>query len=243
MKAGILAGTAIYSIPSIEMEERIVETPYGEALVLQGMGDDQDLFFIPRHGRHHTIPPHKVNYRANIKAFNQLGIRYLLGAYAVGSINRNLPPFSMVAFDDFLDFTSGRETTFFDGDLYPLKHVDMSQPLCPELRAALLGYAPDFGLEIVAGGTYVTTNGPRLESPAEIRMFESLGVDVVGMTAVPEITLAKELDLCMAAVGFSVNWAAGIEEKVNFIEAGLDELVATLMKVFVHTLRSMQSGR
>jgi 5'-methylthioadenosine phosphorylase len=242
MKAGILAGTAIYSIPSIEMEERIVETPYGEALVLQGMGDDQDLFFLPRHGHHHTIPPHKVNYRANIKAFDQLGIRNILGAYAVGSINRNLPPFSLVAFDDFLDFTSGRETTFFDGDPYPLKHVDMSQPFCPELRKALLGFAPDFGLKIAMSGTYVATNGPRLESPAEIRMFESFGADVVGMTALPEIALAKELDLCMAAVGFSVNWAAGIEEKVNFVEAGLDELVATLMKLFIHTLRSMQSG-
>jgi 5'-methylthioadenosine phosphorylase len=232
MKAGI---------PSIEMEERVIETPYGEALVLQGMGEDQDLFFLPRHGRHHTIPPHKVNYRANIKALEQLGIRYLLGAYAVGSINSNLPPFSLVAFDDFLDFTSGRETTFFDGDLYPLKHVDMSQPLCPELRAALLGFAADFGFEIVAGGTYVATNGPRLESPAEIRMFESLGADIVGMTAVPEITLAKELDLCMATVGFSVNWAAGIEEKVSIVEAGLDELVVSLMKLFIHTLRSMQS--
>jgi 5'-methylthioadenosine phosphorylase len=225
MKAGIIAGTAIYSIPSISMEEIQVETPYGSALVLQGTDENQDLIFLPRHGPEHTIPPHKVNYRANIKALEMLGVRDVIAAYAVGSINKAIPPLGLIAFDDFLDFTSGREGTFFDGELNPLKHVDMSEPLCPDLRSKLLVFAPDFGLDLIPRGVYVATNGPRLESPAEIKMFAELGGDVVGMTALPEITLAKELGLCMGAVGFSVNWAAGIEQKINFIDEGLDELV------------------
>jgi 5'-methylthioadenosine phosphorylase len=242
MTAGIIAGTAIYEIPSIELEEIRVDTPYGEALLLQGTEADQDLYFLPRHGPKHTIPPHKVNYRANIKAFEILGVKNLLAAYAVGSIHPGIPPLGLIAFDDFLDFTSGREGTFFDGDQQPLKHVDMSVPLCPELRNELLHYAPDFGLEIQPTGVYVAANGPRLESPAEIRMFAALGADVVGMTAVPEITLAKELGLCMAAVGFSVNWAAGIEEEISFVEEGLEALVTKLMALFIHTLRSFQAA-
>jgi 5'-methylthioadenosine phosphorylase len=242
MTVGIIAGTAIYNIPSIVMEEIRVDTPYGEALLLQGREGDQDLYFLPRHGPKHTIPPHKVNYRANIKAFESIGVKHLLAAYAVGSIHPGIPPLGLIAFDDFLDFTSGREATFFDGDQQSLKHVDMSEPLCPELRAALLRYAPDFDLEIKPNGTYVATNGPRLESPAEIKMFATLGADVVGMTAVPEITLAKELGLCMAAVGFSVNWAAGIEDEISFVEKGLESLVAKLMDLFIRTLRSFQTA-
>ncbi len=240
MTAGIIAGTAIYNIPSIDMDEFRVATPYGEAILLQGTDENRDLYFLPRHGPEHTIPPHKVNYRANIKAFEILGVKNLLAAYAVGSINPGIPPLGLIAFDDFLDFTSGREGTYFDGSLLPLKHIDMSEPLCPELRTALLSYAPDFDLQIKPGGIYVATNGPRLESPAEIKMFATLGADVVGMTAVPEITLAKELGLCMAAVGFSVNWAAGIEEEISFVEEGLEALVAKLLALFIHTLRSFR---
>jgi len=239
MTVGIIAGTAIYSIPSIAMEEKIIVTPYGEALILQGTGNNSDLIFLPRHGPKHSTPPHKINYRANIKALEISGIKHVLAAYAVGSINPEIPPLGLVAIDDFIDFTSGREATFLDGGVNPVKHIDMSEPFCPELRNKLLDLAPEFDLKIIPGGTYVSTNGPRLESPSEIRMFEKLGGDVVGMTAVPELILAKELDICFAAVAFSVNWAAGIEEEINFVEDGLSDLGNSLLALFIRTLREI----
>jgi 5'-methylthioadenosine phosphorylase len=241
MPVAIIAGTAIYNLPSIAMEEKILQTAYGEALVLLGQGADQDLVFLPRHGPKHTTPPHKVNYRANIQALVDLGVSHVLAAYAVGSINRQIPPLGLVALDDFLDFTSGREATFFDGGVNQVRHIDMSEPFCPQLRVRLLGKAGELGLPMAPNGTYVCTNGPRLESPAEIRMFEKLGGDVVGMTAVPELVLAKERELCFAAVGFSVNWAAGIEQKVQFVQHGLSELSTRLLDLFIQTLREVAS--
>jgi 5'-methylthioadenosine phosphorylase len=241
MPVAIIAGTAIYNIPSIEMEEKIIQTEYGEALVLLGQGADQDLILLPRHGPKHTTPPHKVNYRANIQALVDLGVRHVLAAYAVGSINRQIPPLGLVALDDFIDFTSGREATFFDGGVNQVRHIDMSEPFYPPLRAALLEKAAVLGLVIAPSGTYACTNGPRLESPAEIRMIEKLGGDVVGMTAVPELVLAKERGLCFAAVGFSVNWAAGIEQRVQFVQHGLSELSARLLDLFIRTLREFAS--
>jgi 5'-methylthioadenosine phosphorylase len=239
MSVGIIAGTAIYNIPSIEMEERTILTAYGEATVLLGKGENRDLVFLPRHGPKHTTPPHKVNYRANIQALVDLGVKQVLAAYAVGSINRNIPPLGLVAVDDFLDFTKDRESTFFDGAGSPVKHIDMSTPFCPVLRSALLENAARMGLFIHPSGTYVCTNGPRLETPAEIRMYDKLGGDVVGMTAVPELVLAKERGLPFAAVCFSVNWAAGIEKDIQFVESGLNELSNRLLDLFIHTLRDV----
>jgi 5'-methylthioadenosine phosphorylase len=239
MPVAIIAGTAIYTLPSIEMIEKNIRTDYGDVTVLMGKGENRDLIFLPRHGPKHTIPPHKVNYRANIQALVDLGVKYVLAAYAVGSINRQIQPLGLVAVDDFLDFTFGRETTYFDGRDNRVNHVDMSQPFCPALRAALLDNAARLGLTVRPTGTYVCTNGPRLESPAEIRMYEKLGGDVVGMTAVPELVLAKERALHFAAVCFSVNWAAGIERKIQFVESGLNELNMRLLGLFIETLRDI----
>jgi len=237
MAVGIITGTAIYKISSIKMSELMIKTPYGEALVFQGKGKDEDLFFLPRHGPQHTTPPHKVNYRANIKALQMLGVKKVLAAYAVGSINLNLPPLSLVAIDDFLDFTSGRDSTFFDGGDSKVKHVEMSSPYCSTLREILLAFSSKHGLQIHPKGTYACTNGPRLETPAEIRMLSKLGADVVGMTGFPEVVLAKELDICFAAVAFSINWAAGIEKEIRFYENGLSELKEKLPALFIDTLR------
>ncbi len=241
MPVAIIAGTAIYNLPMIEMEEKTIHTAYGDTLVLLGKGENQDLVFLPRHGTHHTMPPHMVNYRANIQALADLGVKYVLAAYAVGSINRQIPPLGLVAIDDFIDFTSGRETTFFDGGAGKLRHVDMSEPFCPVLRTALLDEATRLGIAIKPTGTYICTNGPRLESPAEIRMYEKLGGDVVGMTAIPEVVLCKERELCFAAVGFSVNWAAGIEKKIQFVNQGLGRLTTQLLGLFIQTLRDITS--
>ncbi len=237
MSSAIIAGTAIYRIPSIEMRRETITTRYGEVEVLLGQGENQDLIFLPRHGPEHATPPHRVNYRANIQALVELGAKNVLAAYAVGSINRSIPPLGLVAIDDFMDFTSNREKTFFDGGTDGVHHIDMSVPFCPELRTRLLKKAAELNIDIVPNGTYACTNGPRLESPAEIRMYEKLGADVIGMTAVPELVLAKEKELCFAAVGFSVNWAAGIEHEIHFVDQGLAEVSTRLLELFIQTLR------
>jgi len=241
MPVGIIAGTTIYTIPSIPMEEITVDTPYGEAVLFRGKGENSDLIFLSRHGPEHSTPPHKINYRANIHAFSSLGVTHILAAYAVGSINTNLPPMSLVAIDDFIDFTSGREATFFDGGVNNVIHIDVSEPFCTSLRKSVLELSPEYDLEIIPSGTYVCTNGPRLETPAEVRMLAQFGADVIGMTAIPEITLAKELDICFAAVAFSVNWAAGIEERIIFLEDGLGDLKKNLLSLFIRALREVSS--
>lgn len=239
MPIGIIAGTAIYTIPSIPLEQIIVDTPYGDALIHRGKGENSDVIFLTRHGPHHTTPPHLVNYRANIYALSDLGVKHILAAYTVGSINRNIPPMSLVAIDDFIDFTSGREATFFSGGVNNVRHTDLSEPFCPILRTTLLTLSKEHDLEVIPGGTYICTNGPRLESPAEVRMYSKLGGDVIGMTAVPEVILAKELDICFAGVAISVNWAAGIEKKISFVQDGLSELCNDLLNLFIHVLRKV----
>jgi 5'-methylthioadenosine phosphorylase len=240
MPVAIIAGTAIYNIPGTTLEEEIVETPYGQALVYHVKGNDEDLIFLARHGINHDTPPHKINYRANIKALEMLGVKRILAANAVGSINKKIHPLGLALVTDFLDFTSGREFTFFDGGQSGVKHVDMSITYCPALNNQLLALAPGFELELLSECVYVSTNGPRLESPVEIRMYDQLGGDVVGMTGIPEATLAQELDLCYAAVAFSVNWAAGIEETIQFVghSEDFEQLKTKLLALFIETLKT-----
>jgi 5'-methylthioadenosine phosphorylase len=238
MPVAIIAGTAIYNIPGTTLHEEIVETPFGPAIVYRGQGSTEGLFFIARHGIKHITPPHKVNYRALIKALEMLGVKRVLAANAVGSINKEIPPLGLMLVTDFLDFTSNRESTFFDGGDSGVKHVDMSIPYCPMLRQQLLALAPNFDIKLRPEAVYVSANGPRLESPAEIRMYAQLGGDVVGMTGIPEATLARELGLCYAAVAFSVNWAAGIEETIRFVadSDSFDKIKANIMALFIETL-------
>ena len=240
MAVAIIAGTAIYSIPGTTLKEERIETPYGTALVNRVQGDFEDLIFLARHGIGHDTPPHKVNYRANIKALEMLGVKRVLATYAVGSINKDIPPLGLGLVTDFLDFTSNRESTFFDGGDSGVKHVDMSITYNPILNKKLLTLAPEFDINLHPDTVYVTTNGPRLESPAEIRGYAQLGGDVVGMTGIPEATLARELDLCYAAIAFSVNWAAGIEETIQFVgdSESFDKIKANILALFIETLKT-----
>ncbi|MEN8173698.1 MAG: MTAP family purine nucleoside phosphorylase [Chloroflexota bacterium] len=240
MSVAIIAGTAVYNIPGKTLIEDTVQTPYGPAKIHRVEGDTDDLIFLARHGITHDTPPHKVNYRANIKALEMLGVKRVLAANAVGSINKEIPPLGLTLVTDFLDFTSNREHTFFDGGDSGVKHIDMSITYCPALNKQLLALAPDFNIDLRPEAVYVSTNGPRLESPAEIRMYAQLGGDVVGMTGIPEATLARELGLCYAAVAFSVNWAAGIEETINFVgqSDSFDQIKANILALFIETLKT-----
>jgi len=241
MRVAIIGGTGFETIPGATLIREIVETPYGKALVYRGVEDWEDLVFLSRHGVEHTIPPHRINYRANLRALQQLGVQRVLATLAVGSIARHIPPGGLVAVDQFLDFTQGRESTFFNGGREGLAHTIMTNPYCPALRQRLVEVGREMGLQIVPQGTYVCTNGPRLETAAEIRMFALLGGDVVGMTGVPEAPLARELGLHYAALAYSINWAAGLEPEggeMTFVEQGLDDIKARILQAFVRTLRS-----
>jgi 5'-methylthioadenosine phosphorylase len=243
MRVAIIAGTGIYDIPEVRLKEEVIETPYGPALVHLAQGELDQLVFLTRHGPEHHSPPHRINYRANIKALQLLGVEKILATNAVGSINTEMPPRGLVVLDDFLDFSSGREATFFDGGQAGVTHIQVNNPYCPALRQRLLELAPEFDLEMQPRGIYVCTNGPRFETPAEIRMYAKLGGDVVGMTGVPEVTLARELKICYAAVALSINWAAGIQgESIKIVRDGLAEVRSKLLALFIKTLQTPGRG-
>jgi 5'-methylthioadenosine phosphorylase len=237
MENAIITGTGIYQIPGFSFEQRVVETPYGQALVYVGQKDGFELAFLARHGVDHTTPPHKINYRANLKALKMLGVKRILATNAVGSIKREIPPMVLAVLTDFLDFTNGREFTYYDGGKSGLAHTNMDAVYCPALNAALRIFGPQFGLNLYPSAVYVATNGPRFETPAEIRMYARMGGDVVGMTGVPEATLAHELQMHYAAVAYSINWAAGLEEKMEFVSSKMADVRARLVDLLVRTLQ------
>lgn len=234
---GIIGGTGV-EMPGAGFAESRIITPFGDARVFLGEGDYADCVFLSRHGAKHDIPPHKVNYRANIFALHKLGVRHVLASFAVGSISEEIAPGAAVAIDQIIDFTHGREQTFFDGGEHGLYHVPFTEPICSSLREQMIALAPSFQLDIRPSGTYVCFNGPRFETAAEIRMFGMMGAEVVGMTAMPEAALARELGVHYAGVAVSVNWAAGVRGPLVLDMAALDGIRGRLLPLFLKTLRT-----
>jgi 5'-methylthioadenosine phosphorylase len=210
----VIGGTGVYRLveKGEELESMIIKTPYGDSpQITRFLMDGMELFFMPRHHEGHDNPPHCINYRANLYALHELGVERILATNAVGSLDEKLKPGTFLAPDDFLDFTHQRPVTFYDQRTV---HVDVTQPYCPQLRRVML----DAG-EVVDGGVYVCVEGPRFETPAEIRMFRQLGGTVVGMTGLPEVVLARELSMCYASVCMISNYAASIsQDKVTIDE-------------------------
>lgn len=238
MRVAVIGGTGIRFLAREGVEAEVINTPYGQAYVWRTSVEEDEVVFLARHGPDHHLPPHRVNYRANMKALQLLGVERVMAAYAVGSLHAGVPPRSLVALDQLLDFTRGRQSTFFDGGASGLVHTDVTEPFCPALRARLLERAEARGLGMLARGTYVCTEGPRFETAAEVRMFARLGGDVVGMTGVPETPLARELGLHYAAVALSINWGAGIKSSLEVVREGLEEIRAAMLDLFVEVLRS-----
>jgi len=199
----------------LDFSEQIINgTPYGLAPpIFLGAIDGKTVAFMPRHGVHHGVPPHKVNYRANIYALHCIGVKRILATNAAGAINRDIKPSDLVVPHDLVDFTKSRHSTFYDDE--PVTHVDVSQLFCPEIRSVLIETAKRIGARVVDHAVLVCTEGPRLETPAEIRMFGRMGCDVVGMTAMPEAVLARELEMCYATVCFVTNMAAGLQKRLT----------------------------
>ncbi|MEN9424439.1 MAG: hypothetical protein RL122_1822 [Pseudomonadota bacterium] len=208
----VIGGTGLTEIEGLEVIHReVVHTPYGEPSgpVTHGMIAGKRIVFLARHGYTHNIPPHKVNYRANLWALKSLGVEKVVAMAAVGGITPEMKPTRLVIPDQIIDYTYGRPHTFFEEGLTDVTHIDFSWPYCPEVRNALLAAAECAQLDVVSRGTYAATQGPRLETVAEIARLERDGCDLVGMTAMPEASLARELELCYASCAVVANWAAG----------------------------------
>jgi 5'-methylthioadenosine phosphorylase len=211
MKKAIISGSGFYDPNMLEnVREQIVTTKLGEAKVMIGELKGEEVAFLPRHGRDHSVPPHKINYRANFLTLKKLGVEQVIATAAVGSLNSQMAPGDCVAVDQFLDFTKSRPVTFFEGGDLGVYHVDFTEPYCRFVREAIVKAAKTCQIKIHDGGTYVCTEGPRFETPAEIKMFGILGGDLVGMTTVPEVVLARELGICYGTVAMVTNFAAGI---------------------------------
>lgn len=228
----IIGGTGLTSLDGLEITKReVVHTPFGEPSgpLTYGVLNGKEVVFMARHGHGHTIPPHRINYRANIWGLHKVGIRQVLAVAAVGGIADTFPPGALAVPDQIIDYTWGRPSTFFEDDLTHVTHVDFSYPYCEGLRAMLLEQCKALGLEHCATGTYGATQGPRLESAAEIARMERDGCTMVGMTGMPEAVLARELELDYACCAVSANWAAGKGDGSIISMAEIEENLTTGM--------------
>ena len=224
----VIGGSGLYKFPGLENTERhAVDTPYGKASGDVVIGDfaGKRVAFLARHGESHSLPPHRVNYRANLWALHSLGARKVIGVNAVGGIRADMGPRVIVVPDQVIDYTHGRYTSFCDIDGAEVKHIDFSEPYTESLRQTLLAAAAKAGIAVIGGGCYGATQGPRLETRAEIARMKRDGCDLVGMTGMPEASLARELELHYACLALVANFAAGCGDEA---EISIDEIFAHL---------------
>lgn len=238
---GIIGGSGLTELGNLDIRRReIVRTPWGEPsgpLIFGGIGV-ADVVFLPRHGHGHTIPPHRVNYRANIDALRRVGVTRIVSVASVGGIRADLGPGRLIVPDQLIDYTWGRESSFQNGHADQVVHVDFTEPYDAHVRAALLAAAASLGDPAIDGGVYATTQGPRLETAAEINRLERDGCDIVGMTGMPEAVLAREAGLPYAALCVVANHAAGRGDSRHAIRFA--ELESTLQDAMGRVRRILE---
>ena len=212
-RLAIIGGSGLEKL-FVQGEATIVGTPYGVSPdIYFSEIDGTVVAFLARHGVNHAVPPHSINFRANITALKNLGVERIIALNAVGSLKTQIRPSDLVLVHDFIDFTKSRISTFFDGT--PVIHVDMTEPYCPQLRRIVSESARNQGVNLLQQGVYVCTEGPRFESAAEIRLFQQAGADVVGMTGLPEVVLAREAEMCYCSICIVTNFAAGMQKNLS----------------------------
>ena len=213
MTLAIIGGTGLTQINELSITgQQTLETPFGtpSAEYVFGEMNGKQLIFLARHGNPHRIPPHKINYRANIWGLKELGVSNIIAVAAVGGIGSQMAPGHIAIPEQIIDYSYGREHTFFANDLAHVTHIDFTEPYSSVLRKRIIHAAHNANIEITATGTYGCTQGPRLETVAEIKRMALDGCDLVGMTGMPEAALARELDLAYANISVVANWGAGI---------------------------------
>jgi len=240
----IIGGTGLTRLPEFSiLDRKQASTPWGEPSsdLIFGRLYGADIVFLARHGEGHTIPPHRINYRANIQALKDAGVGSIIAAAAVGGIRADMGPGKLIVPSQIIDYSHGRASTFFEDGLEHVTHIDFTHPYTPSLRQRLLDAGHRAGLRVIDGGVYACTQGPRLETPAEITRMERDGSDLVGMTGMPEACLAREAGLDYACCAVVANWAAGKTEReitMAEIEENLKQGMADLAKL----LRALLEG-
>ncbi|MGH8529062.1 MAG: S-methyl-5'-thioinosine phosphorylase [Nevskiales bacterium] len=236
----VIGGTGLNRLPELQIVgERIVLTPYGEASapLVFGRLNGRMISFLARHGEGHKLPPHRINYRANVFALKEVGVKRVVAVAAVGSMHRKLSPGRIAIPDQLIDYTWGRAHSFADGGEAAVQHAEFGQPYSEALCQALLTAARKLRLGALAPSTYGCAQGPRLETEAEIRRMRRDGCDMVGMTGMPEAALARELELDYACIAVCVNWAAGLgkggihDQIEQSLKAGMERVLALLESV------------
>lgn len=232
----VIGGTGLTRLEGLEVTGREApETPYGRpsSPLTHGVLSGTEVVFLARHGSAHTIPPHRINYRANLWALRQAGIKRVIAVAAVGGIRHDMRPGRLAVPDQIIDYTHSRAATFFEDNLTHVTHVDFTRPYDDALRVALIEACRRARLDAVEDGTYGATQGPRLESAAEIARMERDGCALVGMTGMPEAALARELELAYAACAVVANWAAGKSQGIITMESIETCVKAGMAKVAV----------
>lgn len=232
----IIGGTGLTQLENLKITRRlIVRTPYGEPSqpLMYGELSGREVLFLARHGSGHTIPPHEVNYRANIYALHLQGVTEIAAVATVGGIRADLAPGTIAMPHQIIDYTHGRKNTFYDGVELPVRHIDFTDPYCPKLRAKWRKAALAANEPLIEEGVYAAMQGPRLETAAEINKLERDGATMVGMTGMPEAALARELGISYAAICPVANYAAGRADSLHGIqyEEVMSHLSLTMVKV------------
>jgi 5'-methylthioinosine phosphorylase len=247
-RLAVIGGSGLTNLKNLEITRReVVRTPWGDpsgALTFGHLGG-HEVVFLARHGYGHTIPPHLVNYRANLWALHQAKVSTVIAVNAVGAIDTTMVPASLAVPNQIVDYTYSRAQTFFDGTDRPVTHIDFTHPYCEELRLVLVEGARSVGIDVRPAATYAATQGPRFETAAEIDRIERDGAHMVGMTGMPEAALARELGLCYAALAVIANPAAGrgpSDISLKEIERTLEEGMVKVRAVLERAIPMAVSG-
>ncbi|WP_250657904.1 S-methyl-5'-thioinosine phosphorylase [Alkalimarinus coralli] len=243
-KLAIIGGTGLAELEGVEvLGQKKVTTPYGEPSgpIVEGQYDGKKVLFLARHGNPHRIPPHEVNYAANIYALKQEGATAIIAVNAVGGIEGVMGPAHVVIPDQIIDYTHGRKSTYFEGEMDSVNHIDFSYPYSESVRQMLIKAAEIHDVAYSDYGVYGCTQGPRLETAAEVARLERDGCDIVGMTGMPEAALAAEQEIDYACLALVVNWAAGKTESIitmEEIEQAIDEGMGYVKKILIEVINS-----
>jgi 5'-methylthioadenosine phosphorylase len=225
---GVFGGSGFYSLMEGPVEQVSVQTPYGapsDSIAIGRLGEVR-LAFLPRHGPHHRLPPHAINYRANLWAMAQLGVTRVIAPTAAGSLQPRIKPGEFVVCDQFVDRTYAREQTFYDGPR--VVHISTADPYCPEMRSLAVAVATELGITVHSRGTVVVIQGPRFSTRAESRWFSNQGWEVINMTQYPEVALARELEMCYVNISLITDYDAGLEGEAGVEPVSVSEVVAVL---------------
>lgn len=244
VKIAIIGGTGVDQLPEVKDVKQIsVETEYGSVSVKVGSWHGQKIAILTRHGENHSIAPGCINYRANIRALAELGVKQIFATACVGSLNPDYRPGTFVVLRQFLEFTKNRKGSFFDFDgtqkEKAISHVDVTEPYCSRLSNVLLEAGKMAGIDVGDGATYCCMEGPRYETSAEVKMLRMLGGDIAGHTSFPEQVLAREAEICYASIGIVSSMAAGIEDghiTAGVVEDNMEKLFEDVQKILMNAI-------